>query len=495
MALSAILNNLMGVAQKTKSASGADALARMLGGAAVDPAGDRIVVQADAIPPPKAVDPFSEFLTTLIGGKPDNGYQDNGVQGGANFIRNILGGGDAADFNTQRQNSMAGNDLASVRSAASRAASMGEEYDTKPLDNTAAIVDPVYAQNRRTVVQGGIDDERKARFREAIANQDYATAAQIDPTGTLAIQNDTDARTAATTATKNATQLRILDGLKNTVGGKKDFAGAVAAFSQANPNIFDQQTLDMVAQGGYDAAARALGKGPAKPNTVLDSATDTIKVLADDGSVIDTGVARNKTDDAYKMSMAGAANTRANAAGGGSADGSGFADPTVIAAQINTLRKNIIAGARNGTFVDNATQGGATRAGASMANSGAMQDLPFGVGKAVQQFFSPEQQNIRDQVDQTANGIAQSIRALPGMGAAKLFDTPKEVDRIMKIINDGTSDVSVMMNAVDQLEQIFAKSMKIAQEQVAAGGTTAAVASPTPSGTVIRYDAEGNRIK
>lgn len=442
------------------------------------------------------VNPWIEGIQTFLGFRPDNGFQDNGVQGFANSMRALLGVGPAAAEDTARVKSLSDNDLARSKYDAARYTPQDAKTDpVSRLDGVSGILDPDYAGKRADNAKSAYDFDRKQRYAAAIAAGDYATAAKIDPKGTIDIQNAIDDRKASTTATSQGNQLRILDALRNTPAGKKDFAAAVQAVAQANPGLLDQQTVDLATQGGYDAASRFLGAKAPGISKIVTADGGAQKAVMDDTSVVDLGFTSDSMDRQLTMAQIAAARALAaqrNANTDGSGATGGFADPQFIQSNLNRLDKAISDGEKNGAFMS-AGQNPASRFMSS--TGGALANVPG--FKQIQDALAPAQQLVRQEIDATTKSLMQSIRTLPGMDASRLADTENEVKRIMGIIDDPQYSVSVKREQLNNLKMLFAKTLGgyTASAPSASGASTEVPSTYGQVGPVIRYDANGNRIK
>jgi hypothetical protein len=407
------------VSRTQKSRAGAEAMARMMGGT-VPQEEDVLVVQGKAPPQAPAADPFGEFLTTLVGGKPQGGYQDNGVQGGANFLRNLLGGGDSADFNTKRMDSMTANELASAKKAAVR----GEEFDGLALDEIASTADPVYAANRQKAIQEGIDNERKAKYRAAVAAGDMETASKIDPMGVFDIQGEQDKRDEV----RRGSVARMAQAAR-AMGG--DFAANFQKLAATAPQGMITPEEMALAAGGYEAISRGL-QGAPDIKQVITTDNRALKTVNADGSVTDLGETgyADPLDAAYKQAQIDA--TNALAADRRANDGKGTGDNEILGtlALVDQALNQIEEGKKAGALKTN--------------DKGAVGNILSGdnpIGRTWGEWTGDSNESKRQIIDQTAAALLSSFVSMSENMSSKMFDSNAEKELWMQQFGkSGTSE-------------------------------------------------------
>jgi len=389
------------VSQADKSRQGANALATMMGGT-VPP--DSITVRGPKAKPTAPADPFGEFMTTLMGGKPANGFQNNGVQSFADGLRKVMiGGSDASELDAYRNDKITANNNSQGKLQAS--GERLQKADGMEFDDRQALLDPEYNQQYNTAREGTQKYNKAEALREAVATGDINAVRMVDPK--VADEMDkakADRETARTAAVSNLSQAANALAQERGIPYQEAF-GMMAA--NAPPGLVTPQDMENAGQG-FAAQSRMLSGVPKVQQIVADE-NNQYTGLTDTGEQINYGVgARVDPNEAlqgdYLRSQIAKNYADAKAENGG--DGSLFQGS--LAAMGGIL----------GEIAADDKQLYATATGGIPGNAGAVlaTEIPI-ISGAAQAIFAPAAEKKREDLNSAVKGVVIGVMSLPGMSA------------------------------------------------------------------------------
>ena len=423
--------------QASSSRQGAEALARMMGGT-VPQAPDSITVTAPKRPPPAPVNQFGEFFTTLMGGKPDNGFQNNGVQSSADFLRKVMiGGSDASELDAARNDKIAANNTSQGKLAIS--GEKLQEAEDKDFEERAALLDPEYSTDYNTARTGNFDYNKAKDLKEAIATGDLEEIRKHDPKVADEIDKARGDRAAAADKNKLAAVNAAIQGAANTGAPFSQVLGQMNTRGLFTPEEVQQL-------GGMDPRAVAAMYGQSRTASKSFQDDEGIEqVLYDTGETSSTGI--NSRDPlADEATRANTALARANTA---KANAEAEGDTAAGKQQLSQLVQR---GLQNLALQKKINAGPVVGKDDFTKVSSYFFSTP--IGQEIEKGRATPQQALRNEMNTIAPLLMTGIKNATGLSSTQL-NSNVELQFYLKAVGDTTADIDSRIQALMAIDQMF----------------------------------------
>jgi len=414
----------------------------------------------------------------LMGFVPKGGTRGDAADGFANIGRALMGLNSVQQMESDYNDSVAPEQLR-------RALATGDIEAIKRLDPDSAA--RVQGVDKNTYNQG-----RQKSLDDAIAGGNFADVARIDPETGNVIENQNFKRDNEKLVGAGRAVQALQSIIQSNPGNKEQ---AVKKFLEQNPDTFTQSQMDAYNQGGIPALSAMVGGGGALSGKDRYLSVGGGLYDMNDGKWIESPVQDLTDKERAEISLLEARTGQANRSNRPKGSGSegktgGFSDPAVVKSYVENFK----------SALGRAKQAGAVRGGkelnfteraisAAMAAPGGMEDP--GVAAAYAAMF-PDRFTALQDIRSATVPLVQALRTLPGLDAARLADTPKELELLVSIVANPNSSAKQIDSSISSFLSLFDSTIAKAG---APAGSNAGAQDGAQDGTRFAKNAKGERIK
>lgn len=474
------------------------ALGKTLARDTVEP--DRVVVTGapKAAAPAAEANPFGEFFTSLVGGRPEGGFQDNGVQGAANYLRYLAGHDESGKAYREKIGGIQGGEAAYDRT---KAADDLQQYgnmlpeDQAKFDARQALMDPEYTQKYNTARTGtqtydksAYDQDRIRKYNDAMAQGDYAAMSALDTDAAMATQG-TALDMKSRLGTRVAAAARAMGG---------DVAANVQRLYSSDPTLQQYLTPEdaqMIA-ANPDAADKMFGKAPAGINSIATNQAGQAIAVMDDTTTKDLGYKPYVDPLKAQLTQAQIDNYRSQAVNRGKEGSAGSKAEalTKLENNVNAIEGLIAEGERNGAFI---------KPGTRPEQAAYIRAVNAAQG-AVNPAHPPRQTHdkMKSAVSSTMGSLRQLYAASGSPVSSRMMDTEKEWERIAAEVFVEGASADTLRYAISNFRSNYLNptlaelgaTKSTTTDAPAGGGADAGTKPPAPKGVISFSDFMGGNF-